>query len=173
LFNISLNLNNYIDSDFTKISDLYRTNNIFLTISYFMIKNTLNYFIANSLSVISYITNKTSLYIYESNGKLTIVFLIIKKFQHVFYHYLSNILIYTNNSYENCNNLNSNNAIYFNKSLNTCLIQIREKCFKFYKYIIFLIIKLILNMTTNFGLLNQVDFNKLTSEIINFYEVSF
>ena len=162
--------NTFIDKNFIKIGDIYNIDNNFMIMFYMIVKNTLNLFIADSLSTICLVTNKLSSYIYETTGKLTSLFN-DKKYSTCVLPLSSNIFVYTNNSYQSCNNLNSNNEYYFNKSLNMCLMQIKDNVLN---YIYALFYKYRINIVNNldFSLLNLVDFNNLTSEITDFYKTS-
>ena len=159
LFDLYTIQNTNLDDSLININTIYNIDNTFLTLFYLLVKNVLNLLISDSLSTICSITNKSSSYIYETNGNLTSIFSDKKNSTYVI-PLSSNIFVFTNNNYQECDNLNSSNNIYFNKSLLLCVGEIKKNVIN---YLNSYFDKYKINIVGNLDnqLLNVIDYNNL------------
>ena len=177
LFNLFTSNTNYIDDNLKLINGSNNFNYLNNTINtesfsliYLLIKNVINLFITESLTILDYITNKLSICIYNTNGNLSSLFN-NSNYSTCIFPLSSNIFIFTNNTNEKCTNNNSNNDVYFNKPYLTMMSQLEKNIIHFLTSY-FNLHKTNISNSIEFSLLNLINYSDLFIDIKNYYTKS-
>lgn len=170
LFNLFSIQKYYLDDDellVNKQSFTYYVNNPAI---YYLFKNTLTLFIVESLTLINYITNKLSSYVYETDGNLTGLFYNTKSSTSVF-PLSSNIFVFTNNTKQNCETTISNNNMYFNKQLLVFINDLYKNIIS-YMNLYFEKFKINIDTEVEFNMRIYLDGSSINTIIKNYYQKS-